>query len=527
MFHPRNSRRTESTESPAGADSTGRPQSVGRVASRAFGWSFLNTAVGRFGTLAIGIVLARVLGPAQFGTFAVATVALFAVLSFNELGVSLAIVRWPQDPRSIAPTVTTISVITSALLTVAVWLAAPSFSAAMGDPGATAVVRVMTLSILINGVVATPAALLQREFKQRRRMVIDQVNTWLGAGVSLGLALLGWGAMSLAIGRLSGAGVSALLFILSSPQRLRFGFDRSVARALLRFGLPLAGSSIIVFASGYADQLVTGKILGSQALGFYVLAFNLSSWPVTIFSQPLRSVAPAAFSRLQHDVPTMNRAFRSILTVLACISLPACLTLAGTAPAIVLFVYGSVWAPAAGVLLVLGVGAGIRICFELTYDYLVVRGRSGAILVVQAIWIAVMVPALIIGARWHGIVGVAIAQVVVAAVVVIPVYAGLLHRSGVKISGLSRAVALPSLVAVVIGAVDYEISREVESALVACLLAGLLCLLAIGALILGRRTLIRELLAVGRRSDPAPEAPSEDRPDLLAVRSPDLTNRTL
>ena len=66
-------------------------------------------AVLTLGTLGIGIVLARVLGPESFGTFAVALVALMAVLSFNELGVSLAIVRWPGDPARIVPTVNTIS----------------------------------------------------------------------------------------------------------------------------------------------------------------------------------------------------------------------------------------------------------------------------------------------------------------------------------------------------------------------------------------------------------------------------------
>ena len=44
----------------------------------------------------------------------------------------------------------------------------------------------MAVSILINGIVAAPAALLQRNFQQGRRMAIDQVNTWLGAVVSLG-----------------------------------------------------------------------------------------------------------------------------------------------------------------------------------------------------------------------------------------------------------------------------------------------------------------------------------------------------
>ena len=75
-------------------DHAGRPAQAGR----ALVWSLANTAAGRLGTLAIGIVLARLLGPAEFGTYAVAFVALMAMLSFNELGVSLAIVRWQRRP---------------------------------------------------------------------------------------------------------------------------------------------------------------------------------------------------------------------------------------------------------------------------------------------------------------------------------------------------------------------------------------------------------------------------------------------
>ena len=133
-----------------------------------------------FGTLAIGIVLARLLGPEAFGTFAVATVALVAVLSFNELGVSLAIVRWPGDPRTIAPTVTTIAVTFSVLLATVGFFAAPAFATAMGDPGATSVVRVMMIgSRSSDGLVSTPAALLQREFQRGRRMPsIRSMSGW-------------------------------------------------------------------------------------------------------------------------------------------------------------------------------------------------------------------------------------------------------------------------------------------------------------------------------------------------------------
>jgi PST family polysaccharide transporter len=85
--------------------------------------------------------------------------------------------------------------------------------------------------------------------------------------------------MSLAVGRITGAVAAAVLYIIFSPEPLRFGFDRARARALLRYGTPLAGSTVVVFAVTNVDQLVVGRVLGATALGFYALALNLATWP--------------------------------------------------------------------------------------------------------------------------------------------------------------------------------------------------------------------------------------------------------
>lgn len=466
--------------------------SLGGVASRALTWSFLNTAVSRLGTLAVGIVLARLLGPEEFGTYAVALVALAGVLSFNELGVSLAIVRWPGAPEEIAPTVATVSVVASTILTVCAYLCAPAFAEAMGDPGAAGIVQLMTVCILVSGIVATPAALMQREFMQRRRMWVDQINVWVGAGLSIALALAGLGALSLAIGRVVATILSAALFLIYSPQRIRFGFDRSKARQLLRFGLPLAGSSIIVFAVGYADQIVVGSMLGTTALGYYVLAFNLASWPVNMFSQPLRSVAPAAFSRLQHDQDAMQGSLRSVVGLLGALTLPICFLLAGAAAPIVAFVYGQQWLPAAAVLSWLAVLAAFRILFELAYDYLVVIGRSRGILIIQVVWLIFLIPGLVAGAAIDGLGGLAAVQVLIAAALIVPLYAWELHATGMSVSALGRRLWVPLIGGAIVGVGAWLIARSVSTPFWACLLAGVLCAATILLLLYRDRTQLKE-----------------------------------
>jgi len=124
--------------------------------------------LGRLGTMGVGIVLARLLSPHAFGTLRCSRgFALLAVLSFNDLSVGLAIVRWPGDPAEIAPTVATISVVSSVAVYVGCFVGAPAYTAAMGAPAATGVIRVLALSVILDGVTATPVALFGAAFPPR------------------------------------------------------------------------------------------------------------------------------------------------------------------------------------------------------------------------------------------------------------------------------------------------------------------------------------------------------------------------
>ena len=123
----------------------------------------------------------------------------------------------------------------------------------------------------------------------------------MSTGVTLVLVLAGMGPMALAIARLvAQASATAVQFILSRT-RPQFGFDRSIAGPALRFGLPLAGANLLSWALLNVDNIVIARAAGEVALGFYVLAFNVSSWPMTAIGTAIRSVSLAAFSRTTAD----------------------------------------------------------------------------------------------------------------------------------------------------------------------------------------------------------------------------------
>jgi O-antigen/teichoic acid export membrane protein len=438
-------------------------------------------------------MLARLLGPHAFGTYAVAYVALVAVLNFNELGVSLAIVRWPGDPAEIVPTVTAISLAVSAFIYVVCFFAAPAYASAMGVPAATTVVRVLSLAILSDGFTNTPAALLQRNFRQGQRTVADQVNVWLSTAVTVALAWSGYGAMSLAIGRLVGCVAGAILLLAFAPESIRVGFDPAKARALLRFGLPLAGAGLLTFAVGSVDQIIVGHMLGPIDLGFYVLALNLAGWPIAMFSQPVRVVGPAVFARLQHDAAAMRTTFVSAAALLCAVAVPVCLLIAGAATPLVSFVYGVRWVPAARPLLWLALLGGVQVFFLLAYDLFVVLARSRFLLVTQLGWLVALVVALAVGAHLDGIYGASLAEFGVAAFFVLPRYLIELSRAGIGLSAIIRHVWLPLAGASVAGVTALVTAEVAPNDFTALVVSGLATVVITGLLIYHMRPVIAML----------------------------------
>lgn len=407
-------------------------------------WSLLNTVVSRTGTLLVGIVIARILSKEDFGVFAVALVVLSATLSINELGVSAAILRWQGDPDRIAPTVATLSALTSFSLYVLIYLTAPAIAATLGAPAATGVIRLLCIGILIDAVSAVPAARLVREFRQSARFAVDMTNFAVSTSVTVTLAVLDHGAWSLAWGRLAGNFVSAVLLLFLAPNQFRFGLSREVLRPLLRFGLPLAGSNLVVVGMINLDKAVAGHVLGPVALGVYVLAFNLSSWPVNVLSVTVQPIAIPGFARLLNDPvrlrQTVERAYVALLTCTLLVSIP----LAILSGPLIRTVYTEKWIAAAVVVQVLTIFGAIRVLISLLYDLMVAAGRTRQSLWVQACWVISLAPALYAGARLHGIIGIAWAQVAVAAVVVLPLTAVAARPVGLSIQRLLRVSVRPA-----------------------------------------------------------------------------------
>ena len=181
-------------------------------------------------------------------------------------------------------------------------------AAQMGSPQATSVVQVMALALLLSGLGVVPYAVLQREFMQGRQMICDVLGFVTLAAVTLLLIRLDVGPLSLAIGRVASQAVVTLTQFGLARVVPRYGWDRDIAKGALRFGGPIAVTNLLSWLVVNVDNMLVGNALGAVSLGLYVMAFNLSSWPMNAVGTAIRSVALPGFSRVVGDARRSSEA---------------------------------------------------------------------------------------------------------------------------------------------------------------------------------------------------------------------------
>jgi len=245
---------------PAGSGGSGAPgggieRSLSSRVAAATRWSLLNTVVIRVGNFALGVVLARYfLGPGEWGLYAVGLLVLNVLLSANEMGVSLAVVRWEGDVRRFAPTVLTLSFANSLLLYALLRGRLGRFMMALRDDpvGASSrgidVVRTKSIAFCVSCALCGLAGSLYGTFSQ---LVSPELGLLQQTGLVLAMVVIG------GMSSLTGAVAGALLVYLSSEWMRGFGNVQIIVFALL----------VIVFARylpGGLWGLVAGRLQGGR-----------------------------------------------------------------------------------------------------------------------------------------------------------------------------------------------------------------------------------------------------------------------
>ncbi len=456
------------------AGGAGHEGMAGRL-RRGFAWSTISNIVGRFANLLVGVILARLIAPEAFGVFAIA-LAVWSVLgSVAEFGLGADLVR-RQDYERHIPTVATLGLVMSGSLAILMFIGAPQIAAAFGSTSATDVVRLMAVPLGLIGLSVVPAALLQRRIAQGTIFAIDGSALVVSTAATVVLVLVGAGPAALAIGRIVAQGWTVILQYIAVRRLPRFGWDRGVAREAVGFGFYLAMANVVSWLVLTVDNLIVARTMGPVSLGLYALAFNIASWPMSVAGQSIRVIALPAFSRVD-DPSARGRAMVRTGGLVWSLGLLTAVGVMFLAPQVVELLYGHRWIGAAAAVVPLAAAGAFRVIFDLCATYLISCGLTRRVLLVQVIWLAALVPALIVGVRLDGIAGAGWAHLAVASLVVLTAYLIAMRSASVKPFAFMKGWVVPTLAAIPLAAILWVIATWVANPLIAILAGGIIGLL--------------------------------------------------
>ena len=160
----------------------------------------------------------------------------------------------------------------------------------------------------LQGLGVAAESLLRRELRFQWLANLDVSAYAIGYGlVGIALALAGWGVWALVAGQITqGLLRTGVLLIYRRPS-LRQPFDLRAFRDLVYFGGGFTVARAANYVAVQGDNLVVGRFLGPQALGFYGRAYSLMSAPAYSFGNVLDQVLFPAMAKVQHDPQRQQR----------------------------------------------------------------------------------------------------------------------------------------------------------------------------------------------------------------------------
>ncbi|HUR82783.1 MAG TPA: lipopolysaccharide biosynthesis protein [Thermoanaerobaculia bacterium] len=380
--------------------------STGRVTARAAVWAFVATAGAKFITLVGLALLARLLAPREFGMLAFAMVYITYAETIGDLGSGMALVYWPDRREDAALVTFWVNALAGAGWCVATFILAPWVADFFNAPNGAPIVRALGFSFIIRYLGNAHDALSQKDMRFRARLLPEFGLAAIKAVVSLVLAWMGFGAWSLVWGHLAGVAASTIFLWAIVPWRPSFRLPMDLVKPMLGYGRGIIIVNVLAAVTHHADLAVVGRLLGTTALGLYQMATKVPETTIVVLLWVMSKVLFPAFSRMHADGQSLRTPYLTASRYISAVTLPASVGLLLLARPVVLVFLGDQWLAAAPILGALSVFAGLRALSTHAGDVLKATGRAKLLARLSIIKAIIIVPGLLLGAKW-GATGVA------------------------------------------------------------------------------------------------------------------------
>ena len=270
----------------------------------------------------VGVLLARLLNPYDFGVIAMQGVFFAISSAFIDCGLEGALIQKKECTKADANSAFIYSVSISVSLYILLFLAAPIIEEFYHTPNLGKVIRISALVLMINAVGIVPRSLLQRQLRFKELAVASTTIQFVAGFVAVMMAYHGYAYWALVGQTLLAASLMAVAYYVYTRWWPSLQFSLESFRQLITFGLPMLLTALVHSIYNNLYSLVIGKRYDARQLGLYNRAENYSCYVAySLSDMSMRALYPI-LSRVQDDLEQLKVAVLRILHVSAFVVVP-------------------------------------------------------------------------------------------------------------------------------------------------------------------------------------------------------------
>lgn len=360
-------------------------------------WSAVDNVANQGVTFLVGLVLARLLTPHEYGLIGYIMILVAVFNSIVDSGFSNALIRKKDAGETDYSTAFIFNLAVSLVLMAAMVLVAGPFSLFFKEPQLVPLVRVMSVIVVINAL-----ALIQRtrlvksvDFKtQTKASLISSVSS---GAVGLAMAFGGLGVWSLVGQQISRQFINTVCLWILNRWKPTWKFSWSSFRELFGFGWKLLVSGLIDTVWKEIYQLVIGKFYSTSTLGQYTRGKQFSDIFSSNMTSIVQRVSYPVLSSIQDERERMKEGYRKIIRTTMLASFVLLFGLSAVAESLLTVLIGPQWLEAAHYLQIICFAASLYPLHAINLNMLQVQGRSDLFLKLEIVKKIIAVGPLLLG----------------------------------------------------------------------------------------------------------------------------------
>jgi len=400
------------------------------------------------------MVLARLLGPKDFGLVGMVTAFTGILMLLRDFGLSAAAIQRTTVTEEQISTLFWINVSAGALLGLATVAMAPIIAAFYDEPRLFGVTIVLAMGFLFNAAGIQHSALLQRQLRFTALAVISVVSLIAGGTIAIAAAEASYGYWSLVALSVTSPLVATIGFWMTTGWVPGMPRRRAGIRSMMHFGSTLTLNGLLAYIAYNGEKVLIGRFWGADAIGIYGRAFQLVNIPTDNLNGAIGEVAFSALSRLQDDPVRFKSYFLKGFSLVLGLTLPITFACALFADDVVFVILGPKWKDAAIVVRLLAPTIAIFAIINPLGWLMYSIGLVARSLRIALVFAPIMIAGYVLGLP-YGPKGVAFAYSAVMILWVIPHILWCIHGTVISFRDILLAVSRPLTSATVAGVVAY------------------------------------------------------------------------